>query len=227
MTVDQLLDVLAFLLAVPVIAYVIGAVVHIYIDQVHGKRLKDEFFATTKRDIVDPAIAGIRADIQQLRSSIDAIKIPDLAPLQASIDAIKIDPADLPIGEEFERFLDSERGRAWSVELAEVAADQITSTMTAKASAAAGIMARTAQSKIIQLIDAQVDFGNPIMNGIWMMFPRPQKAAFFNRLAQILRRTGYAVIPVDSDTPPQILDAELVNSTPELQGGGENANLYP
>lgn len=50
----------------PVAAYVIGAVVHILIDQVHGKKLVDRYYATTKRDMIDPAIKRLEERIVAL-----------------------------------------------------------------------------------------------------------------------------------------------------------------
>jgi len=75
------LEALLIAAIIPVVAYAIGAIVHIVIDQVHGTRLVHRYFDVTKREIIEPLRAEVLGKIEEVKSSVPAApKIPDFPP---------------------------------------------------------------------------------------------------------------------------------------------------
>lgn len=211
----SLLEWVAFAIGFPVIAYAIGAIVHIWIDQVHGARLVDRYFRTTREQIIEP----LRAELIQ---KIDAIKPPDLAPLRADLVNVREMIDSLPIEAQLHAFLRSEDGKQWAVELADVVTTQVTDSMVAKTTSAAGAVARTAQQKIFNAIDGSLDFGNPIVNGLWTSIPRENKVRFYNVIARTLRRAGLVLVPnSELESEPMQLEGEFT----EIEGADQGEQV--
>jgi hypothetical protein len=185
-----LVDALFAGVGLSILAYAIGGVLHIGIDQVHGSRLVKRYFDTTKREIVDPLRDELKGEINGLREEVQQLGGAELKTQLDQLEA-KLESFTHPdVGAQFSTFLQSEDGRAWTGALAEEAATQIANTMTARITSTAGVAARGAQQELVKLIDGAVTFGNPIMDGLWAMAPRSSKLQLYNRLARVLRKSG-------------------------------------
>jgi hypothetical protein len=174
-----------------ILAYAIGGGMHIAIDYVHGKRLLRKYW-----DATDAKLAGIES---RVNSRIDLVRPPPVGPELAQLEERLVAKIPPPVSTEdlssaFESFLRSDAGQQWATELGELAADRVTAGIVAKTTSAAGAAARTAQSSIERMIMGSIDFGNPVLNGVWAAAPYQTKAGFVNRLARIIRKMGLVVL---------------------------------
>ncbi len=72
---------------VSVFAYAVGAAVHIYIDQRMGARLVTRYFETTRSQIVEPAMADLKASLlSEFRAAMpEPVKVPSVDEISAKV----------------------------------------------------------------------------------------------------------------------------------------------
>jgi hypothetical protein len=69
-------------------------------------------------------------------------------------------------------------------------ADAVEARMKQVTASAAGAAARTAQSGIERAISGSIQFGNPMLDGLWALVPPELKRTFFSRVAKQVRLAG-------------------------------------
>lgn len=215
---------LVFLLTLsPVAAYVIGAVVHVAIDQLHGRRLVDRYFRTTKAQIVEPALRDLELRIEKaLMSNLSALEGRLARRLEE--DASPLDNLEAELesasGRALEGFLRSESGKTWARELGDYIQAQVESAFVQRVASKAGAVARTSQSQLERLLDSTISFGNPILDGLWSAVPRESKREFVNRMARLIRRAGYVLVPT-GDLSSNLEAGQEGGADLETAGGSE------
>ncbi len=188
--VDLVLELaLAFGTIGGVIAYAIGAVMHVWIDQIHGKHLLKKYW-----DATDVKIAGIE---EQVTTSILANlppfpAAPDLGAFKAELLA-ELPPVD--VSGALEGFLRSESGIQWATELADLAAAKFEARFIKKGTDQKGINHRHQQSEVGHLLLDNMDFGDSRMNAIWAILPGDAKKEAVTRIARVISRAGFVLIP--------------------------------
>jgi hypothetical protein len=163
-----------------VIAYAIGGAMHIGIDAVHGKRMLRDYWAKT-----DVKIAAIKADVigelkvelpPLIRAELAELEFPEIPPFP--------EIPNVDIGAGLETFLRSEPGRAWALELADVAANKIEARYTG----AMGGNKRTDQRRIALSLST-IDWGHPAINVLWAEVVRREPERL-NKIAKQIMNSG-------------------------------------
>jgi len=215
-----------------------------------ARRSREEYLRLIDQEILPPAIdkieASTRAELGKLKFP-ELPKIPDysaeLAELRAKLDGF-IESSQLDeqlqqihdqvaamtgggnLADEFDEYVRSDRGKAWSRAIAEAAGQQISNTMTARITSEAGKTARRTQMDIVALLDRTLDFENPIMNGLWKMAPRDQKLRVLNGLARVIRKSGLINYANSIDTTGQEVPDEPSDGAGLAEWGGDGSSPW-
>jgi hypothetical protein len=156
--------------AISIVAYAIGAVMHIWIDRHEGKKLIDRYFHTTEK-FVGEQIADLK---RSLPGSPEIPKVADFVAALPKIEmptTVSLDPA----------MIDA---------IAQRVGASVQQEMKTKLTSTAGIAARKAQSSLERIIEGSIDFGNPYLNGLWHAVPVENKRGLYRRLGDAIRKGG-------------------------------------
>ncbi len=182
---------------ISVLAYVVGGVMHILIDYVHGKRLLRTYW-----DATDAKIAGIEDQVAaRIRRELPAAPVippfPEIPELDLSPIIAKFDELQMPdVGRSLDAFLRSESGLQWARELASLAAADFEAAFLKRGQDKKGITARTQQATIERTILDSIRFGDRRLDSLWAIADDDMKRQFVHRIALVINRAGFVLLPV-------------------------------
>jgi len=178
------------LIGTSVLAYFIGASVHVGIDYVHGKRMLRQYW-----DKTDLKIAGIQEDV--------------ITGLEQKLGS-RLNGPVVDVAGGFDAFLSSEQGKQWALELGDVITEAWTTRMTQKA----GGVAKKTQAKMARALVEGIKFDHPVMDGLWAFLPLDNKLQFARRLAKVIHRIGIDQLgDIENASDEQLLAIEAPAET--------------
>lgn len=222
-----IVEVAGLVIGFPLVAYAIGAVIHIWIDQRASTRLKDSFFKTTREQIVDPLERRITARLDAIQARVATFAgadLPDYGPQLAELEA-KLDEVRPDVGAELTAWLQTSDGQSWSRAIV----GGVAASIRERAGSIKGNVARREQSTLYDVIRPAIDkvlvTGNPAVDVVVGLIPPEVKDQAAVRLTRVLRQVLHdnpGMLSAIQDAEFEVVDEEQPAAEPEspqLEGG--------